>query len=247
MRKITITSISKIHLNLVIPIYNEEEIIKVVVKDWIKTLDKLNINYRIKLYNDGSTDSTYEIIKTLKKDYPEIIEFINKENTGHGPTILLGYMQSLNSEWIFQVDSDNEMRASHFEKFWKAKDNYDLVIGKRVNRTSPLFRRLMTYTSYLVVRLFYGKGIIDVNSPYRLMRSSIFKEIFTNIPSDTFAPNILISGIATKKKLKIKNYDIQFDTRTTGINSLNSNFIKLFKVSIKSFYETIVHAWREEG
>ncbi len=236
----------KNQLNLIIPVYNEEEIINVVVKDWIKVLSQLNIIYSIKLFNDGSTDSTIKILNNLEKNYPDVIKVIDKKNSGHGSTILKGYTESLDSEWIFQVDSDNEMKAHYFAKLWENRNNFDLLIGKRIDRNSPLIRKIMSYISYLVVRVFYSKGIRDVNSPYRLMRTSAFKEILTSIPRETFAPNIIISGMASKKNLKIKSYKIPFDTRLTGVNSLNSSISKLFKISIKSFTETIIYAWNNK-
>lgn len=100
----------------------------------------------------------------------------------------------------------------------------------------------MSYVSCLVVSIMYGRSIIDVNCPYRLMRTSFFKEIFRNIPEDTFAPNIIISGMAAKKKAKIKQYNVKFETRTTGVNSLNFNILNLLKISIKSFFQTISYA-----
>lgn len=229
-------------LYIVIPVYNEAEIINVVVEDWITVLNKLNISYKLKLYNDGSTDSTMEVLNTLKILYPDYIDLIDKKNSGHGPTILRSYRESLDADWVFQVDSDNEIKAHYFTDFWNIKDDYDLVIGKRINRDSPLFRKVMTYFSYLVVRLFYGKGIKDVNCPYRLMRTSVFKTIFTSIPEDTFAPNIIVSGMASRKKLDIKLVNIQFDTRTSGVSSLSSNILKLLKISINSFLEIINYA-----
>tara|TARA_B110000967_G_C18873417_1_gene556786 strand:+ start:152 stop:868 length:717 start_codon:yes stop_codon:yes gene_type:complete len=230
------------HLDLVIPVYNEDEIIKVVVKDWISVLSELNINYRINLYNDGSTDTTIDVLKTIESHYPDVMRVTDKKNSGHGPTILRGYLESLDSDWIFQVDSDNEMKAHHFEEFWLKKDSYDFVIGKRVRRDSPKFRKLMTYISYLVVAIMYGKGVRDVNCPYRLMRTCVFKDVFTSIPKDTFAPNIMIAGMAAKKKMKIKQYDVQFETRITGVNSLSSDVLKLLEISVKSFFEIISYA-----
>ncbi len=232
----------KTQLYIVIPVYNEAEIIKVVIEDWIAVLNKLKISYKLKLYNDGSTDSTLEVLKTLKNQYPDYIQLIDKKNSGHGPTILTSYRESLDAEWVFQVDSDNEIKAHYFADFWNIKDQYDLIIGKRVNRESLLFRKVMTYFSYLVVKLFYGKGIKDVNCPYRLMRTSAFKAIFISIPEDTFAPNIIVSGMASKKKLNIKSFDIQFDTRASGVSSLSSNVPKLLKISIHSFLEVINYA-----
>lgn len=229
-------------LNLVMPIYNEDEIIEVVVVDWITHLDKLNINYKIKLYNDGSKDNTLDVITSLQKKYQDRIVVIDKKNSGHGPTILQAYKDSLNANWIFQVDSDNEMKAKYFEQFWNKKEDFDFLIGKRVNRISPLFRKIMTYISYVVVRLFFGKGIKDVNSPYRLIKTEVFNTVFKSIPDDTFAPNIIVAGMACKNNIKVKSIDIEFTERTTGVPTLNTSILKLFKISFKSFYQIISYA-----
>lgn len=232
----------KANLTVVVPIYNEAENIPVVVGDWIEVLNKLHVNYRLKLYNDGSTDATLKVLELLQNQYPNHIEIINKQNSGHGPTILKGYKESLDADWIFQVDSDNEMKAHHFSKLWEVKNQYDFIIGKRVQRTAPLFRKIMTYFSFVVVRLFYGKGIVDVNCPYRLMRTKAFKDVFESIPENTFAPNIIVSGMAAKKKLRIKSFAIHFDARTAGVSTLSSNIPKLLKISITSFVEIINYA-----
>ena len=52
----------------------------------------------------------------------------------------------------------------------------------------------------------------------------------------------MIAGMAAKKKMKIKQYDVQFETRITGVNSLSSDVLKLLKISVKSFFEIISYA-----
>lgn len=229
-------------LAIVIPVYNEEEIIKTVVEDWVTTLKPLGIKFILKLYNDGSTDSTKEVLSVLKGQYSEFVEVINKPNSGHGPTILKGYLESEDAEWVFQVDSDNEMVAKHFIEFWKIRESYDFIIGKRVGRTSPLFRQLMSFVSFMIVRICYGGKVKDVNAPYRLMRNAVFSPGFKSIPTDTFAPNIIVSGLANKNNTRVKTYDVQFKERETGEVSLGSNVFKLMKISANSLLETISYA-----
>ena len=233
-----------IDLNIIIPVYNESEIIDVVIQDWIQELSKLNISLRLNLYNDGSKDKTLDVLRLQQLRYPERIKVVNKDNTGHGPTILTGYGQNLDSEWVFQVDSDNEIKAKYFGEFWGIRDGYDFIIGKRVNRDAPFFRKFMAYFSQLLVLMMYGKGVQDVNCPFRLMKISTFWSIFESIPTNTFAPNVIISGMAVKNKVGIKNLNIQFQKRTTGVNSLNSNYFKLIKICLKSFLQTIKYAKR---
>jgi dolichol-phosphate mannosyltransferase len=222
-------------LTLIIPVYNEEEIIQEVILSWLKILRSLNLNFVIKAYNDGSKDNTLLKLKELSNSNFEL-QVIDKPNSGHGPTILEGYRDS-NSEWIFQVDSDNEIEAVHFKKLWEVHNDYDMVLGKRVQRVSPLSRRLITIVARLTNNILYGYGIVDVNSPFRLYRRDKFMDTFRKIPDDTFAPNIVLSGYAIKKKFKIAEVPIPCKMRVTGEVSIKK--FTLFRVAVKSLKQTI--------
>jgi glycosyltransferase involved in cell wall biosynthesis len=217
------------------PIYNEEEIIQEVIISWLTILRNIKINFVIKAYNDGSKDNSLLKLKGLSIIHTEL-QVINKPNTGHGPTILEGYRES-STRWIFQVDSDNEMVADHFKSLWQIRNDYDLVIGKRAHRVSPLSRRIVTLLSELTIKVFYGFGIADVNSPYRLYRKDKFIDVYQNIPIDTFAPNVLLSGYAVKKKLKFIEIPVPTKLRETGEVSIKK--LKLILVALKSFIQTI--------
>jgi glycosyltransferase involved in cell wall biosynthesis len=230
-----------VELAVVIPVYNEHEIITEVIKDWNTVLEPLSISYSLNLYNDGSKDNSLEKLKNAQARYPNI-KIVDKLNSGHGPTILQGYLDNLNAVWIFQADSDNEISAKHFIQFWNARNNYDLLIGYRRNREAPLPRKIITSFTGLVVRLWYGKGIKDVNCPYRLMRVEKFKNLVKKIPKDTFAPNVIVSGVAAKEKWAIKIIEVPVQNRLTGEVSIKR--LKLLKATIKSFYQTLDYAFR---
>lgn len=237
-----------VKLTIVIPVYNESEIIETVIKDWAETLHLLNIDsYKINIYNDGSTDTTLQKLNSLAHLYKDVVKVVDKPNSGHGPTILQGYRESVKSEWVFQVDSDNEISPLYFKEFWEKRNDYDLIIGTRKGRGNSTIRRLMTFVAHRTVCLFYGKGIKDVNIPYRLMRQEAFGKYFQSIPSNTFTPNIILSGIAVKNKLKLMIVDVESTYRATGISTLDSNIFKLMKISFQSFKEVITFAHKVIG
>ena len=226
-------------LIVVLPIYNEAQIIQTVIQDWASTLRALDIDFELRAYNDGSTDATLAKLQEISTLYPEL-NIIDKLNSGHGPTILKGYREA-DAAYIFQVDSDNEMKAKYFEALWKERTNYDFIIGKReFSFEVPLPRRIVSFMAKKAVHFFYGHGISDVNAPYRLMRKDKFTTIYEAIPTDTFAPNVILSGMAIRQKLKIKDSFIPTDFRATGTVSIQR--MKLLKVALKSFKETIVFA-----
>lgn len=223
-------------LKVIIPVYNEEGAIANVINDWTQTLEALKINFSIHAFNDGSKDNTLGILQDLATTNKKLI-VVDKPNSGHGPTILKGYKENLDAEWLFQIDSDNELKANEFEKFWKARLDYDFLIGKRIHRDSPLPRVITTLISRLVVVFFYGNRVKDVNAPFRLMRTSKFHDDVLRIPEDTFAPNLIISGIANIRKLRIQQFDVTHHNRETGEVSIKK--WKLFKAAFKSFLQTI--------
>jgi dolichol-phosphate mannosyltransferase len=228
----------KIDLCVVMPVYNEEGAIAAVLAKWVKELDTLNINYQIHPYNDGSKDNTAAILEAEAKKYPERVIVHNKKNSGHGPTILQGYReQSAVSEWVFQMDSDDEMGPEKFGDLWEQRDQYDFLIGIRDGRYQELPRKIISWMSRAVVRIFFGRGVRDVNSPYRLMKSAVFSSFYRVIPDDTFAPNVIISGWVAREQLKFYESHIPHGDRKTGEVSIKK--WKLLKVALKSFFQTI--------
>ncbi len=222
-------------LTVIMPVYNEEEIVSYVLRDWVDKLDDLGIDYVIRAYNDGSKDNSLSVMRECASNSPNV-EIINKPNSGHGPTILRGYLEA-DSKWVFHVDSDNEMKPQYFAKLWENRKKYDFLIGVREDRKQILSRKIVSMISNNTIRMFYGKGIKDVNSPYRLMRRSKFDKINKSIPNNTFAPNVIISGMSVMYNFRIFQTNVPIKFRATGNVSIKK--MKLLKVAFKSWFQTV--------
>ncbi len=55
-----------IDLAIIMPVYNEEKLVEATILNWIKLLRSLNISFHYHIYDDGSTDSSIEILQLLK-------------------------------------------------------------------------------------------------------------------------------------------------------------------------------------
>ena len=231
-------------LAIVMPVYNEEEAIGAVLDKWVKAMDALGLDYTVNPYNDGSKDNSYQVIQDKAREYPGKVVAHTKPNGGHGPTILLGYREAAAAgyDWVFQIDSDDEMGPESFGELWNRRNDYDFLVGIRDGRKQALPRKIISAVSRLTVKIFYGRGgIWDVNTPYRLMRTSVFAPVFQAIPSDTFAPNVIISGMAARKKLRCFEARVPQKDRQTGEVSIKK--WKLFKAAAKSLFQTIRFAF----
>ena len=223
-------------LALVMPVYNEAGIITDVVRKWTAELQRLKIDYQIHVYNDGSRDNTLRILNVIAAENKRLIVH-DKPNSGHGPTVLRAYNENISAEWIFQIDSDDEIGTEKFGEIWNNRSKYDFLIGRRIKSEQPLERKIISFVSRLTVWILYGNKIFDVNCPYRLMRSEVFKDIYRSLPEDLFAPNVIISGIVSLKNINASEIPVQYVNRTTGEISIKK--MKLFKAALKSFYQTI--------
>lgn len=225
-----------IELAVVLPVYNEEDCILAVLDDWLSVLESLSIDFQLFVLNDGSTDGTKERLEAFGREAR--VNVLNKDNQGHGPTILSGYRTAVDvAEWVFQTDSDREMPAEAFGDFWRARGGYDLLFGWRQGRKLGLARRILSAGAALIVRLFAGGGVRDVNVPYRLMRSERLKEMLAFIPPDTFAPNVAVSGLAGMARLRVANMPVPFRLRRTGKVSLVRG--RVLTGGVRSFLQTL--------
>ena len=223
-------------LALVVPIYNEERCIGQVVESWRRTLSTIGMNHLLILLNDGSTDNTKAELEPFSHE--EWAQVIHKANSGHGPTILEGYAKAVDlADWVFQCDSDDEIRPDHLPGFWTIRESFDAVIGVRTGRVQSLGRSVISFCSRWTVRALFGKGVVDVNCPYRLIRSSVLKPILARIPPDTFAPNVIISGALSHAGARIHNEPVLHEGRRTGVVSIVR--WRLWKAAIRSFLQTI--------
>lgn len=229
-------------LAMVVPVYNEQDCIAPVLEEWDEALQRLNINFLIIVLNDGSRDQTEASLRRFES-HPRM-KIVNKANRGHGPTILMGYHQAVETaSWVFQCDSDDEIKAADFATFWEKRDGYDALFGVRQQRVSQPSRKIVSACSRWTVTLFFGKGIDDVNVPYRLMRADKLRQIIRRIPSSTFAPNIAIAGAFARSSARsrsgprICNLPVAHHERQTGEVSIKK--WKLLRVALRSFVQTI--------
>lgn len=229
-------------LCVIMPVYNEEAAIGNVLTKWHIVLESLGIDFEIRAYNDGSKDGTLVAMQDIAGRLGRRVVVEDKINEGHGPTILRGYREAVADgfDWIFQVDSDDEMGPEKFGELWTKRFECDFLVGTRDGRRQVWSRKIVSSVSRLCVRVFYGKGVWDVNAPYRLMRTAVFKEFFERIPPDTFAPNVILSGLAARQGLRMLEIPVPQHDRATGEVSIKQ--WKLARAAARSFGQTVAFA-----
>lgn len=136
------------------------------------------------------------------------------------------------------------MGPEKFRELWSCRNGYDFLVGIHDGRVQAFPRKAISFLSRFSVRLFYDKSVWDVNTPYRLMRTSAFKRFFEAIPPTTFAPNVILSGLSARYSQRRFETRVPQHDRTTGEVSLRK--WKLFKAAVLSFVQTVSFSMTDE-
>lgn len=221
---------------IVMPAYNEEANIESVVAQWHPVAERLRkegVDATLAIANDGSKDSTYARMLELAKKY-QYFEPIDKPNSGHGATVLFLYRHAMlkGADYIFQTDSDGQTDPNEFWQMWENRKSYDLQVGHRNHREDGASRVVVTKVLKGVVRLTFGVGVTDANTPFRLMDTKAIAPVLELIPRDFFLSNVALSAIAVKRKLRTRWIPITFRPRQGGVNSINLR--RIFKIGWKA-------------
>lgn len=234
-------------LYIVIPAYNEEEMIEAVIEQWHKVAEDMGEGSRLVVIDDGSKDKTYEIMEACSEKYPLLVP-LTKANEGHGATIQYGYTYAIaqGADYIFQTDSDGQTLPEEFPKFWRHRNRAAMIIGNRKGRQDGVSRILVTKVLKMVLLAVFGVNVEDANTPFRLMKTSVLAEQMKLIPEKFNLTNVLISVIYVKKKLGVEFLPITFLPRQGGVNSINIPKICKLGVQALKYFRKLNRQLKEE-
>ena len=224
---------NKDNLYIVIPAYNEEENIESVAKEWYQIIDKIGNDSKLVIINDGSKDNTLKKIKKLAKSMENLI-VLDKENGGHGDTVLYGYNYALenNADYIFQTDSDGQTLPDEFWPFWNEREEHSAIIGYRNGRQDGFSRKIVTKTLRIVLLLIFHCWVTDANTPFRLMNKEILEKYYPKIPEHFNLSNVMLTVLMVDAKEDVEFKHITFRPRQGGVNSINLK--KITKIGIQA-------------
>lgn len=207
---------------VVMPVYNEEEAVPQVIKEWSETLLGLGLKYTLCILNDGSKDSTMSKLRECEQNYPNIF-IVDKKNTGHGQSCITGYKIALEkgAEWVFQIDSDGQCDPRYFKDFIPFTQAYKAIFGFRKTRDDGFQRFLISRVVSMFTFFATGVWVKDANVPYRLIHKDLMAAIVHKIPGDFHLANIFVS-VLCQKNTPIKWVNIHFRDRAGGSPSVKT-------------------------
>lgn len=203
-------------VSIVIPVYNEEEIIDKVLID-IKNFCDLSIrDYEIVCVNDCSKDNSLEVLKNI--NFITLVS--HKVNKGYGAALKSGINQSKN-EIILIMDSDGQHKVEDIPNILKPLDeDYDMSVGSRKITNTKKSRVLGKILIHKLANYLIKYDIPDINSGFRCFYKSEAQKYF-HLCSDRFSFTTSITLAYLQENKDICYTPIEVNSRITGQSHVN--------------------------
>ncbi len=208
-------------VSIVMPVYNEQEVIEKVVRQYYAEIVAKIDGSELIVVNDGSIDSTPDILGRLARELPRLNIVNIVKNSGHAKALRAGFSRVKNP-LIFHVDSDDQFKVSDFWKLYREAGENDIVLGWRMRRDDPFYRKAVSSIVRLVDAVVFGVLIKDINSPFKIIKTSVFQDVINDIPPNPFAISILIAILAKHKGYRIAEIPVSHYKRRTGKSSISN-------------------------
>ncbi len=167
-----------VDISIVIPIFNEEESIHLLVDQLLKVMRPIGESFEIVLINDGSTDKTEDALSKLTLEVPELVCILLRKNYGQTAAMAAGF-DLAKGEIIVTLDGDlqNDPRDIPL-LIAKIRDGFDLVSGWRYRRKdSELTRKLPSKIANRLIGYVTGVRLNDYGCSLKAYRKEVLSDI----------------------------------------------------------------------
>jgi len=149
-----------IELSIVIPVFNEEGNLPILIPKLIDVLGQFRSPYEVIFVDDGSTDESRRILKEYASKYPYIRILGLKGNRGLSTALYAGIKET-RGKIIVTLDSDLQNDPMDIPKLLTYLDQYDMATGWRINRQDPWLKEISSKVANAVRNRISGEAIKD--------------------------------------------------------------------------------------
>ena len=166
-------------ISVIIPLYNEDESLPELAA-WIdRVMQANNFSYEVIFCNDGSTDNSWQVIKQLHQQYPQMHGMSFRTNHGKSPALHVGFAMA-QGDVVITMDADLQDSPDEIPELYRMikEEGYDLVSGWKKKRYDPLSKTIPTKLFNATVRAVSGiHNLHDFNCGLKAYRGEVVKHI----------------------------------------------------------------------
>jgi glycosyltransferase involved in cell wall biosynthesis len=165
-------------LSVFFPAYNDSGTIASLVIRALQVAGTLTSDFEVIVVNDGSQDSTPQILDELAKVYEGRLRVVHHaRNRGYGGALRSGFATAA-KDLVFYTDGDAQYDPAEIAVLWnEMRPEIDWVNGYKISRSDPMHRIVIGRIYHHMVKLLFGFRVRDVDCDFRLIRRRVFDQV----------------------------------------------------------------------
>jgi len=228
----------KLSISVFFPCYNDSHTIGGLIDDAVNTVRNLTDRFEVIVVEDGSSDGSQEVLKSLEKKYPQVFRPVyHPKNRGYGGALKSGFKKA-RYDLVFYTDGDGQYDVRELPLLFSlmTKD-VNFVNGIKMERQDFAYRVIMGNFYALLMRWAFLLPIYDVDCDFRLIRRSLVKKL--KLKSNSGSICVELVKKAQKAGAKFRQVSVHHYPRKHG-SSQFFNFNHLFM----TFSELVPLWWK---
>jgi glycosyltransferase involved in cell wall biosynthesis len=225
----------KIEISAVIPVFNEEENLPVLIPKVMEVFNQLSKVYEVILVDDGSSDNSRKILREMAIQYPTLRVLGLKENRGLSTALLAG-MREARGDILITLDSDLQNDPADIPRLLQCLDQYDMATGWRQKRDDPWLKRIASKIGNGVRNRLSGEAIHDSACTLRVFK----RECIQDIPVFNGMHRFL-STLVKREGFRIVEIPVSHHPRRFGKSKYN-----IRNRMIRSFTDLLAVRWMKD-
>ncbi len=229
---------SKLDISVVVPLFNEEESLPELTA-WIDRVCRANaISYEVIFVDDGSSDSSWQVVEHLKAEYTTVHGISFMRNYGKSAALYCGFAAA-EGDVVFTMDADLQDSPDEIPEMRRMilEEGYDLVSGWKKRRHDPIGKRWPSKFFNWTARMASGIKLHDFNCGLKAYRKKVIKSIEVYGEMHRFIP-ILAKRAGFKRigEKVVEHHARKYGVSKFGIERMVKGYLDLISVMFMSHF-----------
>jgi len=200
-------------ISLVLPAYNEEEVITQAVQEADEALAAMTSDYEILVVDDGSVDQTATMVTAISAIRPHVKLVRQPKNLGYGAALRRGFDEAAKTLVGF-TDADCQFDLRELDRLILLARDFEVVCGYRIDRQDPAIRRFFASGYNLLVRTLLGTRVRDCDCALKLFRRETLAEL--SITTNGYLVNAELLAQANQLGKSVVEVGVTHRSRAAG-------------------------------
>jgi len=231
-------------LSVVVPVFNEEESVRPLYRKIRDACEPLRFPFEIVFVDDGSTDTTPDVLATIHAGDPTVKVVRFRKNYGQTPAMVAGF-RAARGEIIISMDGDLQNDPADIPRLLAKIDaGYDVICGWRKNRQDKLVSRKIPskIANWLIARIT-GVKIHDNGCSLKAYRAEVIKRVALYSELHRFIPAMSTLAGARVAEIVVAHHARQFGKSKYGISRAWRVFLDLFVIKMLTGFAARPALW----